>query len=100
LSGRQARKAGFEAAYGTTVNYAGETIPVGTWQHWALMERACTAKFTQNGDAREALMATGHRPLQHRMRRDSRSIPGVIMADIWMRIRGKLRNDFEEETGD
>jgi predicted NAD-dependent protein-ADP-ribosyltransferase YbiA (DUF1768 family) len=93
LPGRQARKAGEEAGYGSTVTYAGEAIPVGTWQHWALMERACLAKFTQNGDAREALLATGDRPLQHKMRRDSRSIPGVIMAEIWMRIRTKLRNE-------
>jgi hypothetical protein len=25
------------------------------------------------------------------MRRDSRTIPGALMADIWMRIRGKLQ---------
>jgi hypothetical protein len=25
------------------------------------------------------------------MRRDSKSIPGVIMADLWMKIRRKLR---------
>jgi predicted NAD-dependent protein-ADP-ribosyltransferase YbiA (DUF1768 family) len=100
MPGRQARKAGDEAGYGPTVTYADEAIPVGTWPHWALMERACLAKFTQNGDARAALLATGRRPLQHKMRRDSRSIPGTIMADIWMRIRGRLRNDAEEETGD
>jgi hypothetical protein len=60
------------------------------------MERACQSKFTQNDEAREALLATGRRPLQHKLRRDSKSIPGVIMADIWMRIRSKLRNEVEE----
>jgi hypothetical protein len=29
--------------------------------------------------------------IEHRMRRDSRSIPGVIMADIWIRIRRELQ---------
>jgi predicted NAD-dependent protein-ADP-ribosyltransferase YbiA (DUF1768 family) len=100
MPGKEARKAGEEAGYGATITYTGEVIPVGTWQHWALMERACMAKFTQNGDAREALLATGRRPLQHRMRRDSRTIPGVIMADIWMRIRRRLRRDAEEEAED
>ena len=28
--------------------------------------------------------------LVHQVRRDSRTIPGVIMADIWMRIRPNL----------
>jgi hypothetical protein len=55
------------------------------------MERACRAKFEQCHEAREALLSTGTRPLTHRMRRDSKSIPGVIMADIWMRIRRHLQ---------
>jgi hypothetical protein len=69
------------------------------------MEQACRAKFSQNEEARTALLATGRRPLVHRMRRDSRTIPGVIMADIWMRIRDRLREadpvpaaDAEEVT--
>jgi len=37
--------------------------------------------------------ATGNRPLVHRMRRDSRTIPGALMADIWMRIRQKLQGE-------
>jgi hypothetical protein len=37
---------------------------------------------------------------QHMMRRDSKSIPGVIMADIRMRMRVKLRNDVEEGAED
>jgi hypothetical protein len=59
------------------------------------MRRACEAKFTQNDDAREALLGTNDRPLTHKMRRDSRSIPGVIMAEIWMGIRARLR----QQTG-
>ena len=63
---------------------------VGTRDHWCLMERACAAKFTQNEVARAALRDTGSRPLEHRLRRDSRTIPGAVMADIWMRLRAKL----------
>jgi predicted NAD-dependent protein-ADP-ribosyltransferase YbiA (DUF1768 family) len=55
------------------------------------MERACRAKFEQNADARAALLSTGDRPLTHVVRRDSKTIPSVIMAQIWMRIRHDLR---------
>jgi predicted NAD-dependent protein-ADP-ribosyltransferase YbiA (DUF1768 family) len=90
LTGPQAKRISHTKPFGLTVDYEGETIVVGTWRHWQLMERANRAKFDQNPRAREALLSTGERPLEHRMRRDSRSIPGVIMADIWMRIRKDL----------
>ena len=89
--GAQALHEGSRKGYGKTVVYEGAEIAVGTFEHWQLMERACRAKFDQNADAREALLATGSRPLVHIVRRDSRSIPGVIMAQIWMRIRERLR---------
>lgn len=91
LDGRQARTEGSKKGYGTTIFYQGQEIPVGTWQHWQLMKRACWAKFTQNEDAKAALLSTGSRPLVHCTRRDSRTIPGVIMAQIWTRIRNKLQ---------
>jgi hypothetical protein len=99
LDGPSARRAGQDKGYAPSFIYEGQTIPVGTWEHWRLMERACWAKFSQNDDARDALLSTGKRPLQHRMRRDSKSIPGVIMAEIWMRIRSKLLQGlvFKEE---
>lgn len=56
------------------------------------MRKACEAKFTLNSEAREALLATGERWLTHKVRRVSRTIPGAIMADIWMRIRAKLQD--------
>jgi predicted NAD-dependent protein-ADP-ribosyltransferase YbiA (DUF1768 family) len=96
LPGPAARKAGDKVGYGATVEYAGESIVVGTWAHWQLMQRATEAKFAQNEDARTVLLATAPRPLTHRTRRDSRSIPGVIMADIWMRLRARLLAVEEE----
>ncbi len=55
------------------------------------MARACRAKFAQHPGARAALLATGERPLTHRVRRDSLTIPGALMADIWMQLRKRLR---------
>jgi predicted NAD-dependent protein-ADP-ribosyltransferase YbiA (DUF1768 family) len=86
-----AKRAGEEAVPAETFEYEGERIYPGTHAHWKLMERACRAKFTQNDEARAALLATGDRPLAHVMRRDSTTIPGAIMAQIWMRIRDRLR---------
>jgi predicted NAD-dependent protein-ADP-ribosyltransferase YbiA (DUF1768 family) len=91
LDRHAARLAGKGAPLADTFAYAGKTVRVGTFEHWVLMEAACRAKFSQCVKAREALLATGERPLVHRVRRDSRTIPGVIMADIWMRIRARLR---------
>jgi predicted NAD-dependent protein-ADP-ribosyltransferase YbiA (DUF1768 family) len=93
LEGPRARKEGEAQGYGATLLCGGQEIAVGTWAHWQLMEKACRAKFEQNSEARAALLATGTRPLTHNVRRDSRTIPGVIMAQIWMRIRGDLRRD-------
>jgi predicted NAD-dependent protein-ADP-ribosyltransferase YbiA (DUF1768 family) len=90
LSGGAAKRAGDALPWGATLRYEGETIAVGRAEHWKLMERACEAKFRQNAVAQAGLLSTGARPLTHRMRHDSRSIPGIIMADIWMRIRDRL----------
>ena len=86
-----AKRAGEAAVPAETFEYEGERIHPGTHAHWKLMERACRAKFSQNDDARSALLATGTRPITHVMRRDSTTIPGAIMAEIWMRIRQRLR---------
>lgn len=96
MGGRDARAAGEAQGYGKIISYGGTEIDVGSPEHWALMERACFAKFNQCLEAQEALLATGDRPLQHKVRRDSRAIPGVIMADIWMRIRSRLRQKHNE----
>jgi predicted NAD-dependent protein-ADP-ribosyltransferase YbiA (DUF1768 family) len=90
--GPRARAEGSRQGYGRTLVYEGAEIAVGTFEHWQLMERACLAKFEQSADARDALLSTGDRPLVHIVRRDSKSIPGVIMAQIWMRLRHRLRN--------
>ena len=99
MDGVQARDTGSTRGYGATLRYAGRDIPVGTWEHWQLMRHACEAKFAQNETARAALLATGERPLTHIVRHDSRAIPGVVMADIWMRIRADLRSSAAMRGG-
>ena len=96
LHGLEARSAGFEAETSDTFIYLGRTIRVGTSDHWHLMYLACGAKFSQHDHARTALVGTGDRPLIHKTRRDSRTIPGVVMADIWMRIRRTLAKGCNE----
>jgi predicted NAD-dependent protein-ADP-ribosyltransferase YbiA (DUF1768 family) len=91
LAGPVAKQESEKQPYGSHIVYGGQPIAVGSWDHWQLMRRACAAKFAQNADARAALLATGERPLVHRVRRDSRTIPGVIMAEIWMELRARLR---------
>jgi predicted NAD-dependent protein-ADP-ribosyltransferase YbiA (DUF1768 family) len=97
MDGRAAKAASGGQPYGTHVTYGGEAIAVGTFEHWQLMRRACAAKFAQNVDARAALLGTGERPLIHVVRRDSRTIPGVIMAQIWMQLRAELRRSAIEK---
>lgn len=92
LHGQEAKLAGKSQPERETIVYDGAVVAVGRPEHWALMRLACTAKFTQNQLAREALLATGERLLTHRVRHDSRTIPGAIMADIWMSIRTRLRS--------
>ncbi|HEV7240523.1 MAG TPA: NADAR family protein [Thermoanaerobaculia bacterium] len=100
LHGEAARQAGFDAPESATVDYRGRTIRVGTADHWRLMSFACWAKFNQHEAARQALLGTGERPLMHKTRRDSRNIPGVVMADIWMKVRRGLINrmGIDEES--
>ena len=93
LWGTEAKKAGWDAPPSDIIEYDGKEIRVGTFSHWRLMMRACQAKFETNEPARKALLATGNRPLVHKTRKDSQTIPGVVMAEIWMKIRGRLRKE-------
>lgn len=93
LFGKEAKKIGNRVKYKKHVRYKDHKVRVGSPEHWALMARACEHKFTQNPFAQEALLGTGIRPLYHKPRKDSQTIPGPIMASIWMNIRSQLRKD-------
>jgi len=90
LHGLEAKRAGAGAPPLDTIMFEGQEYRVGTWEHWTLMRGACLAKFSQHEGARQALLGTRDRPLFHRSRRDSKTIPGAIMAQIWMKIRAQL----------
>ncbi|MFO0816888.1 MAG: hypothetical protein U1A77_03025 [Pirellulales bacterium] len=87
LPGIEAKRAGQRQPTPNHFFYGGNAIPTGSLAHWALMARACTAKFDQNEEARQALIATFPHPLEHRPKRDSVTIPGFVMARIWTDIR-------------
>jgi predicted NAD-dependent protein-ADP-ribosyltransferase YbiA (DUF1768 family) len=99
LAGPVAKQESEKQPYGSHVVYGGGMIAVGAFDHWQLMRRACRAKFAQNENARAALLGTGERPLIHRVRHDSRTIPGVIMAEIWMDLRDELRRSPAKGAG-
>jgi ribA/ribD-fused uncharacterized protein len=100
LSGTQAVEAGRARVGIEQFIHEGSWHPSGGPYHHRLMYEACAAKFTQSEEARAALLATGERPLTHRTRRDSRTIPGALMADIWMRVRARLRRGADPEVED
>jgi predicted NAD-dependent protein-ADP-ribosyltransferase YbiA (DUF1768 family) len=93
LWGGEAKERGSSLNQPVEFAYQGAMVAAGSPEHWALMRTACEAKFTQNDEARIALLETGERWLTHKVRRDSRTIPGAIMADIWMRIRAGLQEE-------
>lgn len=93
MDGPTAKRESAQCPYKAFVNYAGRAIPVGTYEHWHLMRLACEAKFRQNENARAALVGTGTRPLMHLITPDSHTIPGVVMADIWIKLRAEFNSD-------
>ena len=74
-----------------TFVYDDRTYIRGAASHRGLMKEACHAKFSQDAAAAGALLATRERALTHRTRFDSETIPGALMADIWMRLRTQLQ---------
>ena len=90
LWGPEAKAHGDAAGQPMSFEFGGVIVAAGSPEHWGLMRRACQAKFSQNAEAAAALKATGQRWLTHKTRRDSRTIPGAIMAQIWMEVRAGL----------
>jgi len=87
MAGSAAKLASREFPRADLFAYLGNEILVGSFAHWDLMHRACRAKFDQNPRARSALVSTFPHPLVHRLRGDSRVIPGDVMARIWTGLR-------------
>lgn len=98
LFGKEAKKIGNRIKYKNYIRYKDQKISVGSPEHWELMNMACVHKFAQNYFAQKALLGTGIRPLYHKPRKDSKTIPGPIMSGIWMNIRSKLRKDNDMKS--
>jgi ribA/ribD-fused uncharacterized protein len=98
LSGPAARSSTYGRAPMQGFTFDGAYYLAGSPEHRGLMLEACRAKFAQNVAARAALLSTGERPLTHRVRRDSATIPGAVLADFWMRIRKSLRDAALDAT--
>lgn len=90
MYGFEAKLIGKEAPKRKTILYNGKRVRIGTYDHWQLMRIACEAKCEQNKDARNVLLSTRGIPLIHKTRSDSKNIPGVIFAEILMKIRSEI----------
>ena len=98
--GFQAKRAGTKARNQNvwtenTVWLQGTSIEFPSDQYDGLIERAIRAKFEQNEDAREALGATGDRPLIHdtgRAESPRTSLPSEKFLEILTRLRAELRS--------
>ena len=92
MDGRQARREGQRRGYRDYTTYAGKHARVGSPGQWLCMIGAALAKFSQNEEARNAILATGERKLTHVVKSHaSTAIPGAVMAGIWTWIRVCLR---------
>lgn len=91
LYGKEAMNTGNYGDNTEFFKYQDKAFRIGSYEHWQLMKQACMAKFTQNSKARNALLNTNKRPLIHRTKKESRTIPNPIMADIWMKVREIVR---------
>jgi len=96
--GKQAKRAGTKARnqHVWTVNTVwlqGTPIEFPSDQYDEFIERAIRAKFAQNEDACEALVATGDRPLIHdtgKPESPRTSLPSVRFLEILTRLRKEL----------
>jgi len=70
--------------------WKGQVVSYGSTEHHQLIERAIRAKFEQNDDAMEVLLATDGLILTHDLGRPdspNTSLPAKIFCDILTRIR-------------
>ena len=68
--------------------WKGQAIPYGSPEHHQLIERAIRAKFEQNADAMEALLATKELVLTHDLGSpDDSALPATVFCAILTQIR-------------
>ncbi len=97
--GRQAKNAGTKARMQRvweeqTVWWQGRSIEFRSDEYYELIERALRAKFAQNGEARDAMVAIGDRPLVHdtgKPESPRTSLPAARFLNLLERIRADLQ---------
>ncbi|MEK9158470.1 MAG: hypothetical protein AAB673_00520 [Patescibacteria group bacterium] len=91
-AGVEAKRLGKEAER-KFVWWKGQAIPYGSTEHHQLIERAIRAKFEQNQEAKDALLATKGMTLMHDLGRPeppNTSLPAAVFCDILTRIREEI----------
>lgn len=94
-AGGYAKKLGAEAEQ-KFVWWNEEVIPYGSTAHHKLIERAIRAKFEQNADAMDALLATAGMQITHDLgipESPTTSLPAVVFCDILIMIREEVLRD-------
>ncbi|MBL8890238.1 MAG: NADAR family protein [Planctomycetaceae bacterium] len=86
-----ARQLGRSARLPEYIRYFGQIVVPGTPDHWQILRRAALAKFSQNSDARDALIATGHRPLYRDLPKPDPLLPNAVLSEIWHSLRKLFR---------
>lgn len=86
-----ARQIGRSAKLPDHIKYFGQVVIPGTPDHWRILQRAARAKFSQNPAAREALIATGERPLYRDLPKPDPLLPSAVQSEIWLTLRSELR---------
>lgn len=99
LWGIEAKKTGRKAPKVTEFEYQGEKFKVGSKEHQNLMKQALKAKFEQNPQALNLLLATGKKKVTHILinpqngfvHPDSQTIPGKTFCGFLMELREEFR---------
>lgn len=105
MSGLPSKKIGDTAEKSGTFQYLGETYQVGFARHQSLMKLALRAKFSQNPDCLQLLLATGDAEIVHDPKRkdgtsypDSTTIPAEVFSRFLMEIRDEFRKSAKDAT--
>lgn len=107
MSGLSAKTIGDTAQKSETFQYLDEIYPVGFARHQSLMKLALRAKFAQNPDCLQLLLATGDAQIIHHPLRkdgtpypDSTTIPAEIFSRFLMEVRDEFRKSAAEVEGE
>lgn len=103
MSGLSSKRIGDTAEKSETFQYLDETYQVGLARHQSLMKLALRAKFAQNPDCLQLLLATGDAQIIHEPKMkdgtpypDSTTIPAEVFSRFLMEIRDEFRKSAKD----